>query len=63
VPNPQRGLITRVPSDQDRRGAILAWTLLPQTAACTQGLFAPMPSPERQALLEQLQSLLSRIDN
>lgn len=68
----ERGLITRVPSERDRRRAILritpagedlARTLLPQTAAYTRDLFAPMPPQERQALLEQLQSLLSRIDN
>lgn len=67
----ERGLITRVASEQDRRRAILritpageelARTLLPQTAAFTRNLFAPMPEGERQALLEQLQSLLLRID-
>jgi MarR family transcriptional repressor of emrRAB len=66
-----RGLITRVPSEQDRRRAILRITpagealaraLLPQTVALTHSLFEPLSSEARQALLEQLQILLARID-
>jgi MarR family transcriptional repressor of emrRAB len=67
-----RGLITRVASEQDRRrtvlritptGEALARTLLPQTVAHTRSLFEPMPPAARQALLEQLQALLARIDH
>lgn len=67
-----RGLITRVASEQDRRRAILRITpagealareLLPQTAADIRSLFEPMLPGERLMLLEQLQSLLARIDD
>jgi MarR family transcriptional repressor of emrRAB len=67
----ERGLITRVASEQDRRrtilritpaGEALARELLPQTVALTQSLFEPLRPAQRQALLEQLRALATRID-
>ena len=67
----ERGLITRIASEQDRRrtilritpaGEALARELLPQTMALTQSLFEPLPPAQRQALLEQLRALAARID-
>jgi MarR family transcriptional repressor of emrRAB len=67
----ERGLITRVACEQDRRrtilritpaGEALARELLPHTEALTQSLFEPLPAADRQALLEQLRALAARID-
>lgn len=67
----ERGLITRVGSEQDRRRTILRITpagealvlaLLPQTAAHTRAIFDPIPAAERQQLLKQLQTLIARLD-
>ncbi|HEY5019976.1 MAG TPA: MarR family transcriptional regulator [Steroidobacteraceae bacterium] len=67
----ERGLITRVGSEQDRRRTILRITpagealvlaLLPQTAAHTRAIFDPIPAAERQRLLEQLRALIARLD-
>jgi MarR family transcriptional repressor of emrRAB len=67
----ERGLITRVPSEQDRRRTILRITpagealvlaLLPQTAAHTRAIFDPIPALERERLLEQLRALIARVD-
>ena len=67
----ERGLITRVACEQDRRrtilritaaGEALARELLPQTVAVAQSLFAPLQPLERQALHLQLRTLASCID-
>ncbi len=66
-----RGLISRVPSDEDRRRTILRITpagealvreLLPVTTACTRELFSQMPVEGREQLLRQLRALLERVD-
>jgi MarR family transcriptional repressor of emrRAB len=68
----ERGLITRVASEQDRRRTILRITpagealvleLLPHTAAHTRALFEPMPASARQQLLEQLRALVAQLDH
>jgi MarR family transcriptional regulator, negative regulator of the multidrug operon emrRAB len=67
----ERGLITRVASEQDRRrtilritpaGEALALAVLPQTAAHIAALFEPMPQSARQLLLEQLRTLAVLLD-
>ncbi len=67
----ERGLITRVACEQDRRrtilrvtaaGEALARELLPQTVAVTQSLFEPLQPADRQALLLQLRALANGID-
>jgi MarR family transcriptional repressor of emrRAB len=67
----ERGLITRVASDQDRRrtilhitpaGEALALALLPHMVAHIQALFDPMPQTQRQRLLEQLRALALQLD-
>jgi MarR family transcriptional repressor of emrRAB len=67
----ERGLITRVGSEQDRRRTILRITpagealvraLLPQTAAHTRAIFDPIPASDRQRLLAQVQALIARLD-
>jgi MarR family transcriptional repressor of emrRAB len=68
----ERGLITRVGSEQDRRRTILRITpagealvraLLPHTAAYTRALFEPIPAAAREQLLGQLRALLARLDH
>jgi MarR family transcriptional regulator, negative regulator of the multidrug operon emrRAB len=68
----ERGLITRVASEQDRRrtilritpaGEALARALLPQVVAHTDAIFAPLPLPDRQRLLEQLRTLAAQLDH
>jgi MarR family transcriptional regulator, negative regulator of the multidrug operon emrRAB len=68
----ERGLITRVACEQDRRrtilritasGEALALALLPHMAAHTRALFDPMPLAERQQLLEQLRALVRQLDH
>jgi len=68
----ERGLITRVASDQDRRrtilrltpaGEALARALLPHTVEHTRALFAPMTPSERQQLLERLRALATQLDH
>jgi MarR family transcriptional repressor of emrRAB len=67
----ERGLITRVASEEDRRrtilritadGEALARSLLPDTAARTKAIFSDMPQPMRHALLEQLRAIITQID-
>lgn len=67
----ERGLITRVASEQDRRrtilqitpaGEALARELLPQTRALTQSLFECLRPEQREAMLEQLRALANGID-
>ncbi|HEX4025239.1 MAG TPA: MarR family transcriptional regulator [Steroidobacteraceae bacterium] len=67
----ERGLITRVASEEDRRrtilritpaGESLVRTLLPDTTERVRAIFAEMSQPARSALLEHLRSLLVRID-
>jgi MarR family transcriptional repressor of emrRAB len=67
----QRGMITRVASEYDRRhmilritasGEALALALLPQMAARTRALFDPMPVATRQQLLDRLRDLLTQLD-
>jgi MarR family transcriptional repressor of emrRAB len=67
----ERGLITRIACEQDRRrtilrisaaGEALARELLPQTTALSRGLFEALPPAERQALQRQLRALASGID-
>jgi len=67
----ERGLITRVASEEDRRRTILHITpagetlvrsLLPDTTERIRRIFAQMPQPARHALLEQLRSIVVRID-
>jgi len=67
----ERGLITRVPSEQDRRrtilritpaGEALARALLPQTSAHTRALFEPVAPADRQRLLQQLRCLVTQLD-
>jgi len=67
----ERGLITRIASEQDRRrtilritsaGEALARELLPHTAALTQSLFEPLQPSDRAALLQLLRALATRID-
>src|SRR5208282_1269695 len=66
-----RGLISRVASDEDRRRTILSITpagealvheLLPGTHAKLLEIFGDMPSGERQGLLAQLRAILGRMD-
>ncbi len=67
----ERGLITRIASEEDRRRTILritpsgeqlALALLPQTTAHTHAMFENMPHTERAALLEQLHALIVQVD-
>lgn len=67
----QRGLITRVASDEDRRrtilritpaGEALARALLPATTARTRAIFRDIAPPARRALLEQLRAIIASID-
>jgi MarR family transcriptional repressor of emrRAB len=67
----ERGLITRVPSEEDRRrtilritpaGETLVRTLLPDTTQRVRTIFAEMPQAIRDALLEQLRTIVMRID-
>jgi len=67
----ERGLITRVGCDADRRRTILRITpageqtvraLLPETAARTRAIFEPIPETGRAALLGQLRALIAEID-
>ena len=67
----QRGLITRVASDEDRRRTILRITtrgealvraLLPETAGRTKAIFRSMPQSARRALLRHLRSIITQID-
>ena len=68
----ERGLITRLASEQDRRrtilritpkGEALALALLPHTAAHTKAMFEPMPPAARQQLLGQLRALVAQLDH
>jgi MarR family transcriptional repressor of emrRAB len=67
----ERGLITRVASEEDRRRTILritpsgeqlARSLLPQTNAHTSALFNNMPQWERDALLTNVRALIVQVD-
>ena len=67
----ERGLITRVASEEDRRrtilritadGEALARSLLPDTTARTKAIFSDMPQSARRALLEQLRAIIAQID-
>ena len=67
----ERGLITRVASEEDRRRTILhitpagerlALALLPQMTAQTRALFEPTSAAERQALLLKLRALIVQLD-
>jgi len=67
----ERGLITRIASEEDRRrtilritaaGEALARLLLPDTTARTKAIFSDMPQPARRALLEQLRTIIVQID-
>jgi MarR family transcriptional repressor of emrRAB len=67
----ERGLISRIASDEDRRRTILRITpagealvhqLLPGTHARLREIFGDMPPGERQGLLAQLRGILGRLD-
>ena len=67
----ERGLITRVASEEDRRrtilhitpaGEALALALLPRTTAHTRAIFELLPVDERPALLAQLHALIVQVD-
>jgi len=67
----ERGLITRVPSAEDRRRTVLRITpagealvkeLTPQSARRNQAILARVPEPQRAALLEQLRVLIAAMD-
>ena len=67
----ERGLITRVASEEDRRRTILritpsgeklALSLLPQINAHTRAMFENMPRSQCNALLEQLHALIVQVD-
>jgi MarR family transcriptional repressor of emrRAB len=67
----ERGLITRVASEEDRRrtilritpaGEALALALLPQMTAQTRALFEQITAAERQALLSRLRALIVQVD-
>jgi MarR family transcriptional regulator, negative regulator of the multidrug operon emrRAB len=67
----QRGLITRVPCERDRRRTILRLSasgealvreLLPEAARRTAAIFEGMSEPSRGQLLEQLRALIAAID-
>jgi MarR family transcriptional regulator, negative regulator of the multidrug operon emrRAB len=67
----ERGLISRVASDEDRRRTILCITatgealvhqLLPGTHARLREIFGDMPAAERVELLAQLRGILGRVD-
>jgi MarR family transcriptional regulator, negative regulator of the multidrug operon emrRAB len=67
----ERGLITRVASEEDRRrtilritpsGEALALALLPQMTAHTTALFGKLPAAQRRELLGQLHALITQVD-
>jgi MarR family transcriptional repressor of emrRAB len=67
----ERGLITRAPSEEDRRRMVLRVTpagealvqeYLPQAARRTRTLFSDVPVEERQRLLEQLVGVCAQVD-
>ena len=67
----ERGLITRVASEEDRRrtilritaqGEALARSLLPDTTARTRAIFSNMPLSARRVLLEQLRAIMVQVD-
>ena len=67
----ERGLITRLPSEEDRRRTILHITpsgealvraLLPDTTGRIRAIFADIPQTSRQALLEQLRTIVAGMD-
>jgi len=67
----ERGLISRVASDEDRRrmilritpaGEVLVHELLPGTHARLREIFGDMPAVERECLLGQLRGILGRMD-
>ena len=67
----QAGLITRNPSEQDRRrlmlqltdaGVALMQRLLPQMSEFMRGLFAAVPATQQQRLLADLESLVAALD-
>jgi len=67
----ERGLITRVASEEDRRRTILritpsgerlALALLPQINAHTRAMFENMPRAQCNALREQLHALIAQVD-
>jgi MarR family transcriptional repressor of emrRAB len=67
----ERGLISRVASDEDRRrtilritpaGEVLVHALLPGTHALLREIFGDTPPAERAALLAQLRGILARMD-
>ncbi len=67
----ERGLISRVASDEDRRrtilritpaGEVLVHQLLPGMHARLREIFADIPPGERQGLLAQLRGILGRMD-
>jgi MarR family transcriptional repressor of emrRAB len=67
----ERGLISRVASDEDRRrmilritpaGEVLVHALLPGTHARLREIFGDVPAGEREHLLGQLRDILGRMD-
>lgn len=67
----QAGLITRNPSEQDRRrlmlqlsdaGVALMQRLLPRMSEFMRGLFASVPATQQQRLLADLKSLVAALD-
>jgi MarR family transcriptional repressor of emrRAB len=67
----ERGLITRVPSDEDRRrtvlritpaGAALVSTVIPQSAQRTASIFTDIAPAARDTLLGQLRALIASVD-
>jgi MarR family transcriptional repressor of emrRAB len=67
----ERGLISRVASDEDRRrtilritpaGEVLVHQLLPGTHARLREIFGDMPAADRHGLLSQLRAILGGMD-
>jgi MarR family transcriptional repressor of emrRAB len=67
----ERGLITRAPSEEDRRRMVLRVTpagetlvqeYLPQAVRRTRTLFGDVPAADRQRLLDQLVGICAKVD-
>ena len=67
----ERGLITRAPSEEDRRRMVLRVTpagetlvreYLPQAVQRTRTLFGDLPELDRERLLEQLLGICAKVD-
>jgi MarR family transcriptional repressor of emrRAB len=68
----ERGLITRAPSEEDRRRMVLRVTpagetlvreYLPQAVQRTRVLFGDLPATDRERLLQQLLGICAKVDD